>query len=57
MIFKNLEHKHGIWKYVNTFILYKMNHLSHSTKIDPFLKIPCLHYFHSYACFNMLEFS
>ena len=30
---------------------------SHSTKIDAYLKIPCLHYFHSYSCLNMLEFS
>ena len=31
--------------------------ISHSTKIDPYLKIPCLHSFQSYSCLNMLEFS
>ena len=30
---------------------------SHSTKIDPYLKIPCLHYIHSYSCLNMLGIS
>ena len=30
---------------------------SHSTKIDPNLKIPCRHYFNSYSCLNMLKYS
>ena len=43
---------------INLFDIYhEISVASHSSKIDSYLKIPCLHYFHSYSCFNMLEFS
>ena len=38
-------------------ILSNDKHISHSTKIDPYLKVPYPNYFHSYSCLNMLEIS